>query len=84
MIDMSPIRNASRYLSIHGCCLLLKWTMRYKLPDGMLTGVVFGTNITDEVVEWIQEQIKSTDLSVSYSKIVPNRDHYLLNRVDLT
>lgn len=56
----------------------------YRLPDRMLTGVVFGTNTGDEEVEWIQEQIKSADHSVSYSRIIPNLDHYVLNRIDLT
>ncbi len=56
----------------------------YKLPDGMLTGLVFGTNATDNDIAWIKEQIESADLSVSYSRVVPDLDHYLLNRVDLT
>ena len=48
----------------------------YVLPEGMLNGIIFGMNSTDEDVEWMIETATAEGLTLDYSRVVPDVDEY--------
>ena len=55
----------------------------FTYPEGMLTGVIFGAKAEPVDVDWLRSTADEAGMSLSYSKMVPDLQHYRLNRTSL-